>query len=112
MKLEMLWILCRAECFSGACSWPLLMKFTDREFTNRKLAVPPLRSLALKGSLQVLAIQTFQNVKHVEKGTSCMCLTFSLCLFLGMLLTANESPKMGIYYIPVRASRSRHRVCV
>lgn len=30
-----------------------------------------------------------------------MCLPLSLCLFLGMLLTANETPKMGIYYIPV-----------
>lgn len=29
-----------------------------------------------------------------------------------MLLTANEAPKMGIYYIPVRANSSRLRVCV
>lgn len=52
------------------------MKFTDREFTDRESAVPPLRSLAQKGSLQVLAIQTFQNVKQVEKGTSCHVFNF------------------------------------
>lgn len=75
MKLEMVWILCRAECLSAACSWPLLMKFIDRELT-----VPPLRSLAEKGSFQVLAIQTFQNVKQVGKGTSCLVFNFLIVL--------------------------------
>lgn len=42
-------------------------------------------------------------MKQMEKGTFLfpVCLLFSLCLFLGMLLTASETPKMGIYYIPV-----------
>lgn len=46
----------------------------------------------------------------MEEGTSFfpMCLPFSLCLFSGMLLTANETPKMGIYYIPVSNTKSSY----